>query len=158
MRGVLTAAVLALAAGCGFHLQGAVPLPAAMARPYLDAADRYSSLYAALVTRLEAAGAVLAADSASASAVIRVHVDKTGRDLLSVATGNKPGEYEVYYAVEYSVYAGGQELIPRQQLRLTRDYGFDETSVLAKEHEEQSLRTALAEEIAALLVRRFAAL
>lgn len=151
-------AAAAAAAGCGFRLQGRAPLPAAMARPYLESADRYSPLHAALATRLEAAGAELAADRASASAVIRLHADRTGRELLSVATGNKPGEYEVWYAAEYSVTAEGQELIPRQQLRLTRDYGYDETTVLAKEHEEQSLRVALAEEIAALMLRRFTAL
>ena len=36
--------------------------------------------------------------AAEASAVIRLHVDETGRELLSVTAQNKPGEYEVYYA------------------------------------------------------------
>ncbi len=155
---LLAAAAVAAVTGCGFRLQGRAPLPPAMERPYLESADRYSPLHAALVARLQAAGAELAADPASATAVIRVHADRTGRELLSAASGNKPGEYEVWYSAEYSVTAAGQELIPRQQLRLTRDYGYDETTVLAKEHEEQSLRVALAEDIAALMLRRFAAL
>lgn len=148
----------ALMAGCGFHLRGQAPLPAPMTRPYLESADRYSPLHAALVAHLKAAGAQLAPDSATATAVIRVHVDRTGRELLSVAAGNKPGEYEVYYTAEYSVTAAGQELLPRQQVTLTRDYSYDETTVLAKEHEEQALRTALADEIAALMLRRLGAL
>jgi outer membrane lipopolysaccharide assembly protein LptE/RlpB len=41
---------------------------------------------------------------------------------------------------------------------VTRDYGYDETAVLAKEHEEQSLRAALADEIASLILRRLTAL
>lgn len=150
--------VAAVAAGCGFRLRGHEPLPAAMTQPYLESADRYSALHAALVARLRAAGARLAADPATATAVIRVHVDRTGRELLTVAAGNKPGEYEVYYTVEYSVTAAGRELLPRQQVTLTREYGYDETAVLAKEHEEQSLRAALADDIAALMLRRFAAL
>lgn len=158
LRAAAIALVLAAMAGCGFHLRGRAPLPAAMTRPYLDSTDRYSPLHAALVARLQAAGARLAPDAASASAVIRVHLDETGRELLSVAAGNRPGEYEVYYTVEYSVSAQGRELLPRQQVRLTRDYGFDVTTVLAKEHEEQSLRAALADEIAALMLRRFTAL
>ncbi len=157
-RTLLVAASLALFAGCGFHLRGHAPLPATMARPYLDATDRYSPLHAALVARLKAAGAQLAPDAASATAVIRVHADRTGRELLTVAAGNKPGEYEVYYTAEYSVAAGGQDVLPRQQVTRTRDYSYDETTVLAKEHEEQSLRAALADEIAALMLRRFAAL
>jgi LPS-assembly lipoprotein len=158
LRTIPVVAMLVAAAGCGFHLRGHAPLPAAMARPWVDAADRYSPLHAALVARLEAAGAELAPDASTATAVIRVHVDRTGRELLSVAADNRPGEYEVYYTAEYSVTAAGRELLPRQQVTLTRDYGYDEATVLAKEHEEQSLREALADEIAALMLRRFSAL
>jgi LPS-assembly lipoprotein len=89
---------------------------------------------------------------------VRLHVDDTGRELLSVSASNRPGEYEVYYRVEYSVTGGGTELLARQQARLTRSYGYDETAVLAKEHEEQSLRAALADELAGLILRRLAAL
>jgi LPS-assembly lipoprotein len=152
------AAGFLLLAGCGFHLRGQVTLPPKLSTPYIETDDRYSLLYAALVERLRAAGAEPASDAASASAVIRLHQDDTGRDLLSVTADNKPGEYEVYYAAEYSVTSGADELLARQQLRLTRDYGYDESAVLAKEHEEQVLRVALAGEIADLILRRLAAL
>lgn len=150
--------VFVLAAGCGFQLRGRTPLPAVVAKPYVEAEDHYSPLYAALDRRLRAAGAQPAADAATASAVIRLHVDDTGRDLLSVTADNKPGEYEVYYSVEFSVSGGATELLARNQVKLTRDYGYDESAVLAKEHEEQSLRVALAEQIADLILRRLAAL
>ena len=154
------AVVLALAfvSGCGFHLRGRTPLPAVMAHPYIDAPDRYSALYAALNAELRAAGATPAATAAEASGVIRLHVDKTGREVLSVTAENKPGEYEVYYTAEFSVATGATELLARQSVKLTRDYGYDESAVLAKEHEEQTLRVALADEIAALILRRLAAL
>ena len=151
------AAFLALPA-CGFHLRGEAPLPAVMARPWIDTKDRYSPLYAALTQRLTAAGATLAPNSSDASAVLSLHLDDTGRELLSVTADNKPGEYEVYYAAEFSVSSGAAELLSRQQVKLTRQYGYDETAVLAKQHEEESLRDALAEEIADLIMRRLAAL
>jgi len=149
---------LAIAAGCGFHLRGAAPLPAAVAHPYVETNDRFTPLYAALTAQLRAAGAALAPNATEASAVIRLHVDETGRELLSVSTNNRPGEYEVFYTVDFSVTGGGNELLARQQARLTRSYGYDETAVLAKEHEEQSLRVALAEELASLILRRLSAL
>ena len=90
--------------------------------------------------------------------MIRLHEDDTGRDLLSVTADNKPGEYEVYYAAEFSVTSGATELLARNQVRLTRDYGYDESAVLAKEHEEETLRVALAGEIADQILRRLAAL
>lgn len=149
---------MALLSGCGFHVRGQAPLPPALAAPYLEASDHYSPLYAALVTHLRAAGARLATDPAAATAVIHLHKDDTGRELLSVSARNTPGEYEVYYSVEYSVTASGGELLARQRATLTRDFAYDENAVLAKEHEEQSLRTALADELAGLVLRRLAAL
>ena len=158
LQRILFLALSALASGCGFHLRGQEPLPAALASPYVETSDRYTELYAALDNRLRAAGAQPAANAAAASAVIRIHLDDTGRELLSVTADNKPGEYEVYYAAEYSVTSGTSELLARQPVKLTRDYGYDETAVLAKEHEEESLRVALAGEIADLILRRLAAL
>ena len=149
---------LFMVAGCGFQLRGQAPLPAVLATPYLEAGDHYTPLYAALEARLRAAGARLAANPSAASAVIHLRVDDTGRELLSVSARNTPGEYEVHYTVEYSVSTGAQELLARQQLSLTREYSYDESAVLAKEHEEQSLRAALAEELAGLMLRRLAAL
>jgi LPS-assembly lipoprotein len=157
-RAALALAALLLLPGCGFRLRGEAPLPAVMATPYVETADRYTPLYAALVERLRAAGARPAANVAAASAVITLHVDDTGRELLSVTADNKPGEYEVFYAAEFSVTSGASELLSRKQVRLTREFGYDENAVLAKEHEEQSLRVALAEEIADLIMRRLAAL
>ena len=155
---ILAIFAFALLAGCGFHLRGSAPLPAALAKPYLDAPDRYTPLFAALNQQLRAAGVTLAANPAEASAVIRLHRDETGRELLSVTPQNRPGEYEVYYRAEFSVTSGDKELLARQQVELTREYGYEETAVLAKEHEEQSLRAALADEVAALILRRLTSL
>ena len=157
-RAALALVALALLPACGFHLRGGAPLPAVMARPYIDTKDRYTLLYAALDRRLRAAGAAPVPTAAAASAVISLHADDTGRELLSVTADNKPGEYEVFYAAEFSVTSGASELVSRDDVKLTRDYGYNETAVLAKEREEQSLRIALAEEIADLIMRRLAAL
>jgi LPS-assembly lipoprotein len=157
-RAAASLALAMLLAGCGFHLRGQAPLPAVAAAPYVEASDRFTPLYAALDQRLRAAGATAAASAARASIVIRLHQDETGRELLSVTADNKPGEYQVFYAAEFSVTNGTTELIPRTQVRLTRDYGYDESAVLAKEHEEASLRVALAADIADLILRRLAVL
>ena len=157
-RTAVVAVILGALAGCGFHLRGQSPLPAVVATPYVDAPDRYTALYTALDQRLRAAGARPVPSAAGASAVIRLHADDTGRELLSVTADNKPGEYEVYYAAEFSVASGSTELLSRQQVKLSRDYGYDESAVLAKAHEEESLRVALAGEFADLILRRLAAL
>ncbi len=158
MRLHCTLFALLTLAGCGFHLQGRQPLPAVLAAPYVEAGDHYTPLFAALNAQLRASGTRPAADAASASAVIRIRRDETGRELQSISARNRPGEYEVFYTIEYSVAAGGREILAPQRLTLTRDYVYKETAILAGEHEEQSLRVALAEELAGLVLRRLASL
>ena len=51
-----------------------------------------------------------------------------------------------------------REPLPPQVLTLSRDYSFDETAVLAKEHEQEMIRAALARELAGLVMRRLTAL
>ena len=71
---------------------------------------------------------------------------------------NKPTEYEVYYTVRYRARFGEREVLPLQVLTLTRDYSYNAAALLAKEEEQRLIRAALAHDIAALVVRRLAAL
>jgi len=150
--------VAALLAGCGFQLRGAAQLSGRMAEPYLELPDRYTPFSRELSASLVAAGARLATRKDAATAVVRIHVDEHGREVLSISARNTPQEYEVYYVVEYSVQAGEEEILPRQRLRLTRDYAYDDTAVLAKQHEEDDLLEALARDLAALVTGRLSAL
>lgn len=149
---------LVLIAGCGFQLRGGVQLSGNMSAPYVEAADHFTPFHRELAAALEAAGARVMPGKESSSAIVHIHVDETGREVLSISARNTPEEYEVYYTVEYSVSAGGQELLSRQKLTLTRDYAYDDTAVLAKQHEEQDIREALARDLAALVTGRLAAL
>lgn len=152
-------AIVALAlAGCGFQLRGAAELSPRMATPYLELPDRYTPFAAALEAALRASGANPARSRDAASAVVRVRRDEAGRKVLSVTARNTPAEYEVYYTVEYSVVADGRELLPPQSLTLTREYTYDETRVLAEQHEEREIREALARDLAGLVMRRLAVL
>lgn len=158
MRLVVAALVAVVAAGCGYHLQGATPLSPRMRLGYLDAPDRYSDFYQAMEQSWEASGGRLEAAATAASTILKVSRDQSGERVLSVSASNRPGEFEVYYTVEYSVVIAGKEVLPTQLLTLTRTYSYDEAAVLAKEHEQQNLRETLARELAGLVMRRLAAL
>jgi len=147
-----------LLAGCGWQLKGTEPLPPAMAATYVESPDLHSEFDRALRRTLVASGSRLVSSRGDATAVIRVRKDETGRRVLSVSARNTPQEYEVFYTVEYSVEVGGQEVIPAQTLELVNDYSYDETALLAKEREEAGLRTALARDLAGLVVRRLGSL
>jgi LPS-assembly lipoprotein len=151
------AALLALGA-CGFHLQGVSRLPPAFATTYLEAEDRYTEFHRALEAQLRASGSRLVGPAEQPGATVEVLSDDSGQRVLSVSASNTPTEYEVYYTVKYRVRIGDKEVLPPKTLTQTRVYSFDVTAVLAKEQEQQFLTAALARDIAALVLRRLAAL
>lgn len=154
---VLACAALLLS-GCGWRLQGTSKLSQSMTVTYVDAKDRYTDFNRALRDRLRASGARIVERAGDATAVVKIIKDETGQRVLSVSARNTPEEYEVFYAVEYSVASGGNEVIPPQRLEVTRDYSYDTTAVLAKQREQAVLREALAQDLAGLVVRRLASL
>jgi LPS-assembly lipoprotein len=155
LAGVLVALLLA---GCGFHLQGAVRTSPRLAAVYVDASDEFTEFHRAMLSSLRGSGVRVTTHRAEATAVLRITKDQSSQRVLSVSGSNSPTEYEVFYTVIYAVESGGTELIEPQTLSLTRDYSFDETALLAKEHEQEQIRTALARQLADLVMHRLAVL
>jgi len=155
---VAALACLALLAGCGFHLQGAAGLPAGVSSVYLSLPDDLSPVAVELRRGLKRVGAVAASTSGEADAVIRVTEDRTGRRVLAVSARNTPTEFEIYYVLEYSIGRAGQPVASPQRLELTRNFSFDESLLLAKNHEEEILREALARDLAGLVLRQLESL
>ena len=157
VRNLMILGVLLLS-GCGFHLQGRAPLPAALAVTYVQAEDMQSDFVQSLRKALLASGAKLATSNTDASGTVRISTDEVKRNILSVSARNTPREYEVVYTVRFSVSNAEKELLPEQEVSLSRDYSFDERILLAKEHEESILRESLARDLADIVMRRLASL
>ena len=144
---------------CGFHLEGRTPLPASIHTPYLQAADQQSDFVQSLHKALLVSGARPAVQKNSASAVVNILRDEVTRRVLSVSGDkNQPNEYEVTYSVRFSVTSGEQELLAPQDVAATRSYSFNESLLLAKEHEEAILRQAMAHDLANIVMRQLARL
>jgi LPS-assembly lipoprotein len=161
LRAVALSAVLSLAllaSGCGFRLQAASALPEGVSRVHVATRDELSPFAVELFQGLEDMGARRAASAGEADAVIRVQRERAGRRVLSVSARNTPQEFEVFYQVEYSIDRGGSEVVPPQQLQLTRNFSFDESRLLAKDREEEILRDAMARDLADLVLRRLGSL
>jgi LPS-assembly lipoprotein len=125
---------------------------------YVDTQDERSAFLLILKQSLEASGTTLTPQREAATAVLHIEHDETGQRVLSVSAANKPTEYEIFYRIKYSVSASGKEVLATQTLEVTRDYSFDETTLLAKEHEEDILREALARDLAGIVMSRLASL
>ncbi len=151
-------AFMLLAGGCGFQLQGRAPLPPLLRVVQIDASDAQSDFVQDLRRSLLASGVKLATVPAEATAVIHVERDELSEHVLSVSSRNIPAEYEITYSVRLSVTSGGSERMAAEDMSLSREYSFDETRLLAKQREEDSLREALARDLVGMVMRRLSAL
>ena len=157
-RAVLLLALAGVCGGCGFRLAGSEPLPAIMVKPYLEVQDSYTDFAREFARNLQGSGAQLQSLAAQASATVQVTRDEVQRRVLSVSANNIPTEYELTYTVTIAVQADGREILTPQTLSLSRDYSFDENTLLAKENEEDVLRTQMARDLAVIATRRLTSL
>ena len=84
--------------------------------------------------------------------------DSASERILTVSARNTPTAFVLSYRIKVAVDYQGHELLPAEEHTLSREYSFDETQLLAKERESDILRQALADDLAALVMRRLAAL
>ncbi|MGH8259872.1 MAG: LPS assembly lipoprotein LptE, partial [Steroidobacteraceae bacterium] len=150
--------VVLLLTACGFHLEGHAPLPRSLAMADVEAQDPQSDFVVGLRKALIAEGAQLTSGDGHATAVVHVLQDTVTPRVLAVSAANLPREYEITYTVRFSVTAGGEELLPPQQLSMSRDYSFDEHVLLAKDNEDAILRAALAHDLVGVVMRRLSSL
>ena len=133
-----------------------------MKNAYVQATDLQTDFAQSLRKALLTSGARPPSDKGQASSVVNILKDEVAHRTLSVSALNKPNEYEITYLVRFSVSAGdkagGKELLAPQEISATRSYSFDETRLLAKEHEESILRQAMAHDLADRVVRQLSSL
>lgn len=158
MRLLSSALMLIGLSACGFHLQGQADYSAELEAIFLQIPDDATPLARELNRSLKVSNLTLVDDAAAATAVLEVVSDDTGRTVESVTPQNRPREYRIFYRATYRVMSGGKILLDNQRVIRTRVYTYDELQVLAKAHEEDMLRQALAREIAGVITRRLASI
>jgi LPS-assembly lipoprotein len=143
---------------CGFRLAGSDPLPAVMARPYLALKDPYTDFSREFEHQLKTAGATLQFTRAGATATVDVTKDLVEQRTLAVSAQNIPTEYELTYTVTFSVHGGDKQLLAPQTISLSKDFSFNETLQLAKEHEADILRQQMARDLVSITMHRLTSL
>ena len=156
-RVFIIAGACALSA-CGFRLAGSDPLPAVMARPFLSLKDPYTDFSREFEHQLKSSGASLQPTRDGATATVEVTKDLVEQRTLAVSAKNIPTEYELTYTVTFSVRSAAKELLAPQTISLSKDFSFDETLQLAKEHEADILRQQMARDLVSIAMRRLTSL
>ncbi|HEY0310371.1 MAG TPA: LPS assembly lipoprotein LptE [Luteimonas sp.] len=155
-------AVLALAllllAGCGFHLRGALQLPADLGPLRVVARDADSALVLGLRDALRRAGAEVVdpdADAAADVATLRVVSERWGENPISIDQFGRAQEFNLRYAVIFRLQrADGTDLVPQQAIELSRDYISVPTRSAGTEGEREILQRELRREMLSAVLRR----
>jgi len=146
---------IAAVGGCGFRLQGQVPLAGNLRVINLQAVDGQSDFVQAISRDLRGAGVTL---DAGAPAVLAIERDELLERVASVSARNVPREYELTYVVRFSFKVGDETRLQGEEVAVSRDFSFDERAAVAKDREREQLRMTLAEEAAVIVLQRLASL
>jgi len=151
------AAMLGLCA-CGFRLAGSQPLPPALARPYLSVKDPYTDFAREFEHQLKSSGALMQPLRQDSTATIEVTKDQVEQRTLAVSSTNIPTDYEITYTVTFAVQGPDAPLLAPQTISLSRDYSFQESELLAKEHEADMLRAQMARDLVTIAMHQLSRL
>ena len=151
---VLLSLLVTLSA-CGFHLRGDVELPPILQDTYIDSRDPYTGIARPLRSQLERSGANVLADGQKASAILKIVSERSENRVLSVGSSGKATEYELFNEVVFSLSdTAGKVLVGPQTVRMTRDLTFDETELLGKLSEAESIHRQMLDSIARQILTR----
>ncbi len=155
-RILLTACLVLALSACGFHLRGALTLPADIGPIRVVARDRYSPLAESLAQALNRAGGQATAEGpAEGMAALTIRFEKWGNTPISVDVQGRSQEYTLRYATIFDLRrADGSVVVPEQSVELARDYISVPTRSEGTESEREILTREMQREMVASILRR----
>ena len=143
---------------CGFQLRGTQQKGSSgvnVAKVYVSNTGA-GSIAVQVKAQLRASGSTLVSSMSGAKYILNLRSEAYEQNVLSVsAQTGKVEQYQLALSIYLSVLdSSGKELILGEQIRVVRDYTFDEDAVLGKFAEEQVLREELTVQAAAEVLRR----
>lgn len=138
---------------CGFHLRGTTGFQFSS---IMIQSERADSVSAEVKRILEEQNVKIVSIPQEAQAIVQLSDEKFDRRALSVsALSGKLEEIELNFRVFIEIRRPNEEILQKiQAISLSRDYSFDETSVLAMGTEEDTLKHEIFQDVVAQIIRR----
>lgn len=152
----ITLTLMAVLAGCGFHLRGDVSLPY---QTIYFALPANSVLGAKLKLNIRSGKKTEIVDTEKeAEAIFRQVLEKREKLILSINNQGRVREYQLRLTYVFRlVDAKGLDLLPLNEIVMVRDVSFNDSAVLAKEQEEQMLWDDMQQDLVQQVLRRLQA-
>ncbi|MCV2362208.1 LPS assembly lipoprotein LptE [Paucibacter sp. DJ1R-11] len=155
-RHLLLAAATAPLVGCGFELRRE---PEFLFRSLaLSGFKPGSPLAADLKRQLSRTALLLVEDANRAELVLEALRDVRERSVVVSTSAGQVREWQLRVNFDYLLRTpSGELLLPRTELRMTREMNYTESTALAKEQEEAQLYRAMQSDAVAQIMRRLSA-
>ena len=147
---------LAALAGCGFELRREPELP--FKTLALTGFEPNSPLAVGLKRQIKRTPVQVLDDPARAEVVLEVLHEHRDRTVVASTSVGQVRAFQLRLQFDYLIRtASGELLVPKVELRLTRDMNYTESTALAKEQEAGNLYGAMHSDAVAQVMRRLAA-
>lgn len=141
-KSVIFALALLLSA-CGYHLRGALTLPAGLKNVYMEGGSPQLQEQFNSVMRLSSVPVASSPDKAGI--IVRIfNEDSSQRRALSLNSQGTANDFELGYSLDYELVDSKNKVLkPRQPLEIKREYYNDQLAVIAKGNEEALIRNEM---------------
>ena len=127
-------ALAVLQGGCGFHLRGDVTYE--FTTLYINSPTA-TPLVGELRRSLEGGGTTLVATAAEGQVILDISGVNDDKQVLSLSEGGRVREFQLTKRVSFALHdKSGKDWMPAGDIVVRRAYSFNESEVLAREHEE----------------------
>lgn len=142
-----------LLSACGYHLRGALDLPANLKNVYVEGAS--GALHEQFKQIMKSSSSQLADSRKGAGIVVKIFNEDFSRRVLSLSTRGKSNEFELNYRLDYELAnADDAPLMERQSVDVRREYYNDQQFMIAKDQEEAVIRNEMYQQAVQTIVNR----
>lgn len=149
----------ALLAGCGFQLRGAPPVSPALEPLAVDCSSQVPDTLCRSVREQLSLGNIRLAPVSDSDYILRLRNFERNRRASAITAQAGAAEYTLRHSVDLEVISADQvPMVATTRLSTSESYRYDETNVLAKQREEETLRQQMDDRLAQQVIFRLAPL
>ena len=156
---VLIAALAMILAGCGFQLRGAPPVSSALEPLAVDCSSQVPDTLCRSLREQLRLGNVRVVPAAEAAYILSLKNFERDRRASAITAQAAAAEYTLRHSVDLEVISADRvPMVATTRLTTSESYRYDETNVLARQREEETLSQQMDDRLAQQVIFRLAPL
>lgn len=142
-----------LLSACGYHLRGAMELPAGLKNVYLEGGS--PQLREQFNRAMQISSVALASSPETAGMIVKIFNEDNQRRVLSLSSGGVANNFELSYRFDYEIVdSKNKVLVARQSVDIKREYFNTQQAVIAKDIEETVILNEMYQQAVRTVVNR----